>query len=46
MGFGLFKKLKDFAKKGMNWLKVTLPKAKRIMDAAAPIVKELPKYVY
>ena len=45
MGFGLFKKLKDFAKKGMNWLKGALPKAKRIMDAAAPVVKELPKYV-
>ena len=45
MGFGLFKKLKDFAKKGINWLKGALPKAKRIMDAAAPIVKELPKYV-
>ena len=45
MGFGLFKKLKDFAKKGINWLKGALPKAKRIMDAAAPVVKELPKYV-
>ena len=45
MGFGLFKKIKDFAKKGINWLKGVLPKAKKIMDAAAPVVKELPKYV-
>ena len=45
MGFGLFKKIKDFAKKGINWLKGALPKAKKIMDAAAPVVKELPKYV-
>ena len=41
MGFGLFKKLKDFAKKGINWLKGALPKAKKIMDAAAPVVKEI-----
>ena len=45
MGFGLFKKIKDAAKKTINWLKGALPKAKRIMDAAAPVVKELPKYV-
>ena len=45
MGFGFFKKIKDFAKKGINWLKGALPKAKRIMDVAAPVVKELPKYV-
>ena len=44
MGFGLFKKIKDFAKKGINWLKGALPKAKKIMDAAAPVIKELPKY--
>ena len=45
MGFGLFKKIKDFAKKGINWLKVALPKAKKIMDTVTPVIKELPKYV-
>ena len=48
MGFGLFKKIKDAAKKTASWLKNTLPKVKRLMDNATPAVKtithELPKY--
>ena len=44
MGFGLFKKIKDFAKKGINWLKGALPKAKKILDTVTPVIKELPKY--
>ena len=49
MGFGLFKKIKDAAKKANSWLKRALPKAKQLMDKAAPVVKtmtqEVPKYV-
>ena len=48
MGFGLFKKIKDAAKKAGDWLKKALPQAKQIIDAAAPVVKtitqEVPKY--
>ena len=44
MGFGLFKKIKDAAKKGINWLKTVLPKAKKILDTIKPVVKELPNY--
>ena len=49
MGFGLFKKIKDAAKRAGDWLKKTLPQAKQIIDAAAPVVKtiaqEAPKYI-
>ena len=42
MGFGLFKKIKDFTKKGINWLKKITPKAKKFMDTVTPAIKQLP----
>ena len=49
MGFGLFKKIKDAAKKAGDWLKKALPQAKKVIDAAAPVVKTIaqqaPKYI-
>ena len=41
MGFGIFKKLKDTLKKVKGWLKDSLPKARAIMNQAAPVIKDI-----
>ena len=39
--FGIFKKLKDTFKKVKGWLKDSLPKARAIMNQAAPVIKDI-----
>ena len=39
--FGIFKKLKDTLKKVKGWLKDSLPKARAIMNQAAPVIKDI-----
>ena len=41
MGFGLFKKLKDKFKKVRGWIQSALPKVRKVMDKAAPVVKDI-----
>jgi len=41
--FGIYKKLKDGAKKASNWLKKYIPKAREVINYAKPIIQELPK---